>query len=197
VAHEAQYQVAASNDVMVAMRDGIKLATDIYFPAENGTIASGRFPIILTRTPYDKSGSKSAGQYFAAHGYVLVVQDARGRYHSEGIWHFLTDDGRDGSDTAQWIESQSWSNGKIGTMGTSYVGGTQHAMALERVPQLVTAIPVDAVSNMGYQSMRNGGAFELRFWNWIFAIGAPSGNRQARYSRTALVLRQMMEDRRQ
>jgi hypothetical protein len=197
VAREAQFQVAISNDVMVAMRDGIKLATDVYFPTENGSVAPGRFAIILTRTPYNKSGSKSAGNYFAARGYVLVAQDTRGRYNSEGVWHFMTDDGRDGDDTAQWIGQQSWSNGKIGTIGTSYVGGTQHAMALEKTPQLATVIPVDAVSNMGYQGLRNAGAFELRFWNWIFAIGAPNGSRQARDPATASVLQQMMEDRRQ
>jgi hypothetical protein len=80
----------------------------------------------------------------------------------------LTDDGRDGFDACDWIGKQAWSNGKVGTIGTSYVGGTQHALAMERPPQLVTSIPVDAMSNLGYASMRNGGAFELRFWNWIF-----------------------------
>jgi uncharacterized protein len=194
-ARQAEYQVASSNDVMVAMRDGVKLATDIYLPARDGSKASGRFPIILTRTPYDKSGSTGAGRYFARRGYVFVAQDTRGRYRSEGVWHFLTDDGPDGVDTAQWIEQQPWSNGKIGMIGTSYVGGTQHALALEKAPQLMTVIPVDAVSNMGYQSMRNAGAFELRFWNWIFAIGAPKGSREARDPSTAALLRRMMEDR--
>jgi uncharacterized protein len=195
VAREAQYQSITSNDVMVAMRDGIRLATDIYLPAQNGSALSGRFPIVLTRTPYDKAGSKAAGQYFASRGYVFVAQDTRGRYGSEGVWHFLTDDGPDGVDTAKWIEDQPWSNGRIGMLGTSYVGGTQHAMALEKTPQLATVIPVDAVSNMGYQSMRNAGAFELRFWNWIFAIGASKGSRAARDLATDTLLGQMAEDR--
>jgi putative CocE/NonD family hydrolase len=153
-------------------------------------------PVILTRTPYNKSGSKSLGNYFAARGYACVAQDTRGRYNSEGVWHFLTDDGHDGLDTADWIAKQPWSNGKIGMLGTSYVGGTQHAMALEKTPQLATVIPVDAVSNMGYQSMRNAGAFELRFWNWIFSIGAPNGSRQARDPATAALLHQMADHRR-
>ena len=59
-------------------------------------------------------------------------------------------------------------------IGTSYVGGTQHALAMERPPQLMTAIPVDAMSNLGYASMRNGGAFELRFWNWIYSHRRPA-----------------------
>jgi putative CocE/NonD family hydrolase len=180
---------------MVATRDGTLLATDLYLPAKDGSIVSGRFPTILTRTPYDKSGSKAAGLYFASRGYAFVAQDTRGRYASEGVWHFLTDDGGDGLDTAKWIEEQAWSDGKIGMMGTSYVGGTQHALALEKAPQLTTVIPVDAVSNMGYQSMRNAGAFELRFWNWIFAIGAPKGSRAARDVGTSAVLAELADHR--
>lgn len=191
----APTEISRSNDVMIAMRDGVRLATDIYLPAENGVTQPGRFPVILSRTPYNKSGAATEGNYFAAHGYAFVVQDTRGRYHSEGIWHFLTDDGRDGADAAEWISHQSWSNGKIGMYGTSYVGGTQHAMALEKVPQLETVIPVDAVSNMGYQSMRNAGAFELRFWNWIFSIGAPVGSRAAHDPGTALVLQELAANR--
>ena len=59
------------------------------------------------RTPYDKQGSKADAEYFARHGYVFVVQDTRGRYASDGVWHMLTDDGRDGFDTCQWIGSQT------------------------------------------------------------------------------------------
>ncbi len=124
-----------------------------------------------------------------------MVQDTRGRYKSEGVWHMLNDDGRDGFDTCDWIGRQPWSDGKVGTIGTSYVGGTQHAIALERAPQLATAIPVDAMSNLGYASMRNGGAFELRFWNWIYSIGAPNGSRQTRDPATAAMLKDMMEHR--
>ena len=65
-----------------------------------------------------------------------------------------------------WLAEQPWSNGKLGMLGTSYVGGTQHALAMHGSPHLATVIPVDAVCNMGYQSMRNAGAFEMRFWNW-------------------------------
>ena len=195
-AREGEYSVAIKTNVMVTMRDGIKLAADIYLPVGKEARIAERFPIILTRTPYDKAGSRSVGNYYAARGYVFIAQDTRGRYNSEGIWHFMTDDGRDGYDTGQWIGQQPWSNGKIGMIGTSYVGGTQHAMALENTPQLVTVIPVDAVSNMAYQSMRNAGAFELRFWNWIFSIGAPSGSRQSRDPETAAILKEMSEDRR-
>lgn len=176
------------------MRDGVKLATDLYLPARAGQPLNQPLPVILTRLPYNKTGAKAMGNYFASHGYVFIAQDTRGRYGSEGIWRFLTDDGKDGADCADWIAKQPWSNGKIGMLGTSYVGGTQHAMALEKVPQLVTVIPVDAVSNMGRQSVRNAGAFELRFWNWIM-LNAGRGSRAGRDPATAAVLKEMADTR--
>src|SRR4029079_10926124 len=126
------------------------------------------------------------GKYFASQSYVVVVQDTRGRYRSEGVWHWMTDDGRDGFDCAAWIAEQPWSNGRIGMIGTSYVGGTQHALAMSGSPHLKTVIPVDAVSNMGRQRTRNAGAFELRFWNWIISHSG-QGSRQARDPATAAV----------
>jgi putative CocE/NonD family hydrolase len=183
------------NDVMVAMRDGVKLATDIYFPAENGAKVTTPLPVILTRTPYNKTGARKLGDFYARHGYVFVAQDCRGRYGSEGVWHWMTDDGPDGHDCAQWLIGQPWCDGKFGMIGTSYVGGTQHAMALAGAPGLGTVIPVDAVSNCGVQSMRNAGAFELRFWNWIM-LNAGRGSRAAAADpATAAMLKEMADNR--
>ena len=182
-------------DLMVPMRDGVRLATDVYLPTTDGVVIGEKLPVILTRTPYNKAADEREGRYFASHGYAFVTQDTRGRYGSEGIWHWMTDDGRDGFDSCAWIGKQSWSNGKVGMIGTSYVGGTQHAVALEKAPELATVIPVDAVSNMGYQSMRNAGAFELRFWNWIVSMTAPDGSRQARDPATRRVLEEMSANR--
>ena len=186
----ARGEVEVEKNVMVAMRDGVKLATDIYLPANNRE----KLPVILSRLPYNKDGAKSFGEYFAANGYAFVAQDTRGRYASEGVWRFLNDDGPDGTDCAAWIGKQPWSNGKIGMVGTSYVGGTQHAMALEKVPELVTVIPVDAVANMGRQSMRNAGAFELRFWNWIM-LNAGRGSNAVQDPGTAAALKEMADTR--
>lgn len=190
------HQVHVQSDVKMPARDGVALATDVYLPAADGKPLAGKWPTILMRTPYNKSGGKTDGEYFAARGYAFVVQDTRGRYASEGVWHMLTDDGPDGVDTCRWIAAQSWSDGKVGTIGTSYVGGTQHAIAMERPAELVTAIPVDAMSNLGYASMRNGGAFELRFWNWIVSIALPNGARQSRDPATAAMLQDMKDRRR-
>lgn len=194
LARDAQYQVVIHTNVMVAMRDGVKLATDLYLPARNGAVMAEKFPTILTRLPYNKNGSKRFGEYYAARGYVFAAQDTRGRYASEGVWHMMVDDGPDGVDCAAWIGRQPWSDGKIGMIGTSYVGGTQHAMALARAPELVTIIPVDAMSNLGRQSMRNAGAFEMRFWNWIM-LNAGRGSRASHDPATAAMLKEMGENR--
>jgi putative CocE/NonD family hydrolase len=207
-AEERLYGVELQADAMVPMRDGVSLATDLYLPARSGKALAEKWPTILSRTPYSKTGRRpdgpaksrgeyaAIGEYFATHGYAVVIQDTRGRYRSEGVWHMLTDDGRDGVDTCAWIGKQPWSNGKVGMIGTSYVGGTQHALAMERPPELATVIPVDAMSNLGYAGMRNGGAFELRFWNWIFSIGGPQGSRQSRDPGTAAILQDMKDHRR-
>lgn len=194
--HAAQglHQVHVDRDVMIPMRDGVKLATDIYRPAKDGQPLARKSPVILTRTPYKKEGNKQPGEYYASHGYVFVAQDTRGRYGSEGVWHMMTDDGPDGVDTAAWIAAQPWSTGRIGMLGTSYVGGTQHALAMAGSPHLATVIPVDAVSNPGRQSMRNAGAFELRFWNWIM-LNAGRGSRASHDPGTAAALKQMADDR--
>lgn len=184
-------------DVMIPMRDGVKLAADVYLPAKDGKILGEQLPTILMRLPYNKRETEKEhphAVYFASHGYAVVFQDTRGRYKSEGVWHMLADDGPDGCDTGAWIAAQPWSNGKFGMMGTSYVGGTQHAMALAGCPQLCTAIPVDAMSNLGYASMRNGGAFELRFWNWIM-LNAGRGSRASHDLAKAEMLTEMAENR--
>jgi putative CocE/NonD family hydrolase len=175
---------------MVAMRDGVHLATDIYWPARNGTPVEGKFPVLLERTPYNKEFENPNGalslsdpirrarfqanravSYFVARGYVVVIQDVRGRFGSEGRWRPLVDDSNDGFDTASWILAQGWSNGKIGTFGQSYEGGTQHALAIANAPGLTTMIPVDAMSDFGLYGVRHNGAFELRWFNWVFTLG--------------------------
>ncbi|QDT31920.1 CocE/NonD family hydrolase [Thalassoglobus polymorphus] len=190
--HADDYVV--EKDIMVPMRDGIRLATDVYRPAQDGKPVDEALPVILSRLPYNKNGQVTAAKYFAANGYVFVAQDTRGRYKSEGVWHMLSDDGPDGVDCAAWIGKQPWSNGKIGMIGTSYYGGTQHSMALAGAPELTTVIPVDAMSNMGRQSLRNAGAFELRFWNWIF-LNAGRGSRASHDPGTVEVLKEMADQR--
>jgi putative CocE/NonD family hydrolase len=170
----AQNEVLVRKNVMIPMRDGVRLAADLYHPAQGGKEAAGRFPALLSRTPYNKSGIEREGRYFAERGYVVVANDVRGRYQSEGTWRLIVDDPQDGLEVVAWIARQEWSDGKIGTFGTSYPGGTQHALAEMNPAHLTTMVPIDSVSNCGVSGMRHGGAFELRFMNWIFQTGAPN-----------------------
>jgi putative CocE/NonD family hydrolase len=161
-------------EVMIPMRDGVRLATNIYRPAVNGSAAPGKFPAVLLRTPYDKaSRAQSFAADFVARGYVVVVQDVRGRYRSEGHWSFLRDDLNDGFDTAQWIGQQDWSDQSIGTIGTSYEGGAQHALGIGNAPYVKAMVPLFSVSDTGQYGIRHNGAFELRFFNWVFSMGDP------------------------
>lgn len=168
-----QYQILPTNDVMVPMRDGIRLATDFYRPSLNGIAAPGRFPTILVRSPYARSLEGFNAVTFVPHGYVLVVQSVRGRYGSEGEWRLFRDDPADGYDTAAWIASQPWSDGTIGTIGGSYDGGTQHALAMANPSALKAMAPFAAATDMGRYGARHNGAFELRFFTWLFTIGNP------------------------
>jgi putative CocE/NonD family hydrolase len=171
---EARHEAVVEKDVKVTVRDGTRLALDLYLPAAEDKPLPGRHPTLLVRTPYDKTNGAAEARWFAARGYAVAVNDCRGRYASEGTWRMIVDDPDDGSDVCAWITRQPWSSGKIGTMGTSYVGGTQHALACARAPGLTCMIPVDSLSNTGLAGIRHGGAFELRFMNWVFTIGAPN-----------------------
>jgi putative CocE/NonD family hydrolase len=170
----AEFGVVVEKDVTIVVRDGTKLAADLYRPARDGKAAEGRFPTLLTRTPYNKDGAAKEGRYYAERGYNVVANDVRGRFGSEGTWRLIADDPADGFDVVEWIAAQPWSDGKVGTFGTSYPGGTQHALAEMNPPHLTTIVPIDALSNCGISGMRHGGAFELRFMNWIFLNAANS-----------------------
>jgi uncharacterized protein len=169
------YDIVAMRNVMITARDGVRLATNVYVPGHGTTIA-GRFPTVVERTVYNKDSAENLlPKYFVARGYAVVLQDVRGRYRSEGTWRPIQDDGRDGADLIKWIAEQSWSNGKVGTAGFSYAGATQHAIAITNAPALAAMVPVDAMSNYGRFGIRHNGAFELRWFNWIFTMGNATG----------------------
>jgi len=183
------YEITAVKNEMVGMRDGVRLATDIYRPARNGSAVEGKFPVILERTPYNKDSLSVAASHYVPHGYIVIAQDVRGRYRSEGKWRPIRDDPQDGFDTAQWIGSQPWCNGKIGTMGSSYDGATQHALAIANAPYVQAMIPRNAMSDFGRYGVRHNGAFELRFFNWVFTLGNAAGtpNETAATERAAIL----------
>ncbi len=163
---QVQYGVVERKNVMMPMRDGARLATDIYLPAIQGNPAPGAFPAILERTPYDNGNPDltATGRYFAKRGYVCLLQDVRGRGESDGHWKGLvlsTNEADDGFDTCAWILSQPWSDSQIGTIGLSYTGSTQHALAVRRPPGLKAQFVMDSGYNYHTHTIRSGGAFIL------------------------------------
>jgi putative CocE/NonD family hydrolase len=181
----ASYDVIVEADVMVPMRDGVKLATDLYRPA-----AAGRFPVILERTPYGKKlvsrteidrGQATAqkrpevGAWFARHGYVVAYQDCRGRFGSEGHFVKYLAEGADGYDTIQWLAAQPWCDGRVATMGLSYAAHTQVAAAC-LAPPAMAAMVVDSggFANAYSSGIRQGGAFELKQATWAFKYAKDS-----------------------
>ena len=172
----APFEIVAQRDLMVEARDGVRLATNLFLPGRDGAAAPGRFPTVVARTPYGKDFGTAAAlhTHFVPDGYAVVIQDVRGRYGSEGRWRPLSDDGADGADLLAWIAAQPWSDGKVGMVGTSYVGGTQHALAIAGSPHLAALVPVDAMSNPGRFGIRHAGAFELRWLNWVLTLGNPN-----------------------
>jgi uncharacterized protein len=176
---EPSYGVSETKNVMISMRDGVKLATDIYRPTQNGQLIESKFPVILLRTPYNKDGSAQIANSFVPHGYVVVLQDVRGRYMSEGHWRPHVEDPNDGFDTTKWIGAQPWCDGGIGTLGSSYAGATQHALAISNAPYVKAMVPRNAMSDYGRYGVRHNGAFELRFFNWVFTLGNAAGTADA------------------
>ncbi|UFK93004.1 CocE/NonD family hydrolase [Providencia rettgeri] len=164
----------------VTMRDGITLSTDVYFP--QGKL-SAAYPVIIERTPYDKTApsrsEKTASghqitrqemaQYFVNHGFIVIFQDCRGRYDSEGVFTKYINEAEDGFDTLQWIMEQPWSNKRIGSMGLSYAAHTQLAMACLNPPGLLTMVlDSGGFANAFQCGIRQGGAFELKQATWAF-----------------------------
>lgn len=141
--------------LMVPMRDGVWLATDVY-----RVPTMGPAPVLLMRTPYNKDGGKSVAERYASAGYVAVVQDCRGRNQSQGIFIPYNNEGQDGFDTIEWLGKQTWSNGRIGMWGGSYVGAVQWQAAVEKPPGLMVIAPTATWSSF-YRNLYLGGAVRL------------------------------------
>ena len=168
------YAVTVEQGVVVKMRDGAVLRADIYRPK-----ADGNFPVLLERTPYDKSGSSSFGLRAAALGYVVIAQDVRGRYTSDGEWYPFKHESSDGFDTVEWAASLPYSDGRVGMFGGSYVGATQMLAAIAHPPHLAGICPVVTASNYHDGWTYQGGAFE-QWFNESWTSGLAAGHAQSR-----------------
>ena len=165
---EPRYEVVIQRNRMVPMRDGVRLATDVYLPAVDGVPIAGALPALLTRTPYGKTGFEAGAEFFARRGYARVVQDVRGRFNSEGDFYLLANEAEDGHDAIQWIAEQAWCDGQVGTLGTSYMSWVQSAAATQNPANLSAMWCHQGAFNGLTSSLRQGGALELRWLAWAF-----------------------------
>jgi hypothetical protein len=171
---------------LITMHDGVRLSTDLYFPADWDGVTP--LPCILMRTPYSKAnyrpGATATANFLKYHqllidfvraGYVFAIQDKRGKYESEGRYFVNTGDASDGDETLTWLGTQLWSNGRIGMYGCSYSGDVQIVVAPRRNPYLKCIVPQGASGGgrFPYIAFRLGGVIELAMYGgWLRYFGA-------------------------
>jgi putative CocE/NonD family hydrolase len=168
------YAVTFEPDVEMKTRDGVTLYADIFRPK-----ADGQFPVLLQRTPYGKSNDISIALRGAARGYVMIIQDVRGRFASEGDWYVFKHESEDGYDTVEWAAALPISNGRVGMFGGSYVGATQMLAAIAHPPHLAGLCPFVTGSNYHENWSYQGGAFEQWFsQSWTSRLAKDTLDRQ-------------------
>lgn len=166
VAAETPSPTIIVEDVKIEMRDGVKLAAKVARPK-----ADGKFPVLLTRTPYGASSLIEGYGALAQLGYGVVIQDVRGVFESEGNYEPYVDDAEDGYDTVKWASEQAWSNGKVGVFGTSAMGITASLLAGTQPPGL-EAMFWQVTPAQGYEeTMFYGGAYRHELvTNWLAGV---------------------------
>ncbi|HXH21639.1 MAG TPA: CocE/NonD family hydrolase, partial [Dehalococcoidia bacterium] len=155
---ESQQPHIFEEQVMIPMRDGTRLAASIMRPAVDHPV-----PVVLIRTPYDKTAQRLQEKQWADAGYAFVRQDVRGRFDSEGEFYPFRDDPSDGYDTVEWIAKQPWCDGKVGQTGASHVGTVQYLVAPSAPPHLAALNPEFAPASVYHYWWWQGGAFRLSF----------------------------------
>jgi hypothetical protein len=175
--------VVVIQSVAMKTRDGVTLYADIYRPAGEGV-----FPVLLTRTPYNKNGFSDFGNTGALRGFMVVAQDVRGRFSSEGEWYPFKHEIEDGYDTVEWAAALPHSSGKVGMFSGSYVGATQMLAAIGHPPHLAGICPVVTASNYHENWTYQGGAFEQWFdESWTSGLAQDTANRTLKQANNALV----------
>ena len=169
--------------VAMKTRDGVTLRADIYRPTGDGP-----FPVLLARTPYNKSLMAPIGIEGAARGFVMVLQDTRGRYASEGEWYPFKHEIEDGYDTVEWAAALPHANGKVGMFSGSYVGATQMLAAIAHPPHLAGICPIVTASNYHENWTYQGGALEQWFdESWTSGLAQDTLNRKIMAASNATV----------
>jgi hypothetical protein len=166
--------IVVERNVAMQTRDGVTLRADIYRPAGDGP-----FFVLLQRTPYSKDNTAAFAQMAVARGYMLVAQDVRGRFASEGEWYPFKHEIDDGYDAVEWAAALPHSNGKVGMFSGSYVGATQLLAAISQPPHLAGICPVVTASNYHENWTYQGGAFEQWFnESWTSGLAQDTYSRQ-------------------
>jgi hypothetical protein len=166
--------IVTEKNVAMKTRDGVTLQADIYRPAGDGP-----FYVLLVRTPYNKDGFAYFGQKAVSHGFMVVAQDVRGRYSSEGEWYPFKHETDDGYDAVEWAAALPHSNGKVGMFSGSYVGATQMLAAIGHPPHLAGICPIVTASNYHENWSYQGGAFEQWFnESWTSGLAQDTAVRQ-------------------
>jgi uncharacterized protein len=168
--------VIIEKNVEMRARDGVILRADVWKPQDDG-----RYPAILVRTPYGKDNGRKDSLLVAAieRGYVVVAQDVRGRYASDGQFDPYRQEGRDGYDAVEWAASQPWCTGRVGTAGLSYPGAVQWLLAVEAPPHLACIFPAMCFSS-AHPFFYFGGAFDLSWISWTYINITPDARRRAK-----------------
>ena len=161
--YEPTYEIQIERNVPMPMRDGAVLRGDIYRPK-----AEGRYPVLVERVAYElTSRCRANGEYYAGRGYVVVGQNTRGKYHSEGVFRPAWDDAwganRDGYDTVEWLAAQPWSNGNVGMLDGSYSGMTQYLVMPTRPPHLKALFVRQGMGDLYRDFFFRNGAFQMSF----------------------------------
>ena len=159
------YKVVTEKNVPMKTRDGVTLMADVVRPDR-----PGRFPVLLSRTPYNKKGTDDPNgptYLFASHGYISITQDCRGRFQSEGEYDTIFQEVADGYDAVEWAARLPWSNGRVGTTGQSYLGLTQYLIACNdpMPPSLQVMAPVSASSDYHASWIYHTGGAAM--WGWM------------------------------
>jgi putative CocE/NonD family hydrolase len=162
------------------MRDGVSLVADVYRP-----VSDEKFPVVLERTPYDRNGAAGTANELASHGYIVVLQDTRGRYASGGEFYPFRDESFDGYDTVEWAARLGGSNGKVGMFGGSYVGATQMLAAMAAPPHLTSIFPyVTASEYYDGWTYQSGALMQWFTSSWTSGLATDTLRRQAEKMQT-------------
>lgn len=168
--------IIRESPVYVPMRDGVRLAADVWRPDTDDPL-----PVLVARTPYDRRllAPRLGAEQLALDGYVVVSQDCRGRFESEGEhWQPVELEGDDGYDTVEWAAAQPWSNGKVAMFGASYGGYVQWQAAIARPPSLVALLPECCASDYWDPVWGPGGAFRIaNRVGWTLTVGMEEARR--------------------